>query len=280
MSFILSNLVVPMFIKKAMETKCVQCGAGVSTPFCPDCGQRAGVKRLTIRDTLEDSWNNIIGLDGIFLRTLKDLTRRPAYVALSYIAGIRMRYFGPIAYFFFMITLLLLWSSILGIDFADIIRAQQEGLAIPNEESNNISESITRLFSDQIRWVLFLAVPFQAIAARYFLFRKSGYNLVEHTVPLFYTNGHMFWLTMLMVVVRKFTGEMYSVVDTVLSLTYFGYVYMGLMKYQSRTKAFLKGVVVYFSGLILFILTMIIVSILFLILLKVFDPEAFKALKA
>lgn len=252
---------------------CVNCGGEVQTPYCPACGQREGVKRLTFRDTLTDVWNNLAGLDGFFLRTIKDLSRRPGQVANAYIKGVRIRYFGPVSYFFFMITLLLLWISLLGFDFADLIRDQQGEMAIADQSRKGV-DMMTQLIGDNIRWFLFLAVPFQAMAARTVFFRRSGYNFVEHTVPLFYASGHLFWLTMLSVLLRSLTGSLYILIETMLSMGYFGFLYADLMRYQSRVKAFTKGIGVYFAGQLMFIVALMLVMMLFFLALAVLNPES------
>ncbi len=252
---------------------CVNCGGEVHTPYCPSCGQRAGVKRITVQDTVSDVWNSLAGFDGVFLRTLKDLSRHPGRVAGAYLGGVRVRYIGPIGYFFFMITLLLLWIGVLGVDFADVIRDQQEGIIMSQPDRKGVV-MMTQWISDNIKWVLFFAVPFQAVVARALFFRRSGYNLIEHTIPLFYTSGHLLWLTMVSVLIKKFTGELYFAFVTILETVYYGYVYADLMRYQSRVSAFFKGIGVYFAGQLLFIVVIIVVMIVFLIVLSVVNPEA------
>jgi hypothetical protein len=252
---------------------CVNCGAEVQTSYCPACGQRAGVKRLIFRDTITDLWNNLAGFDGIFSRTLKDLTRSPGKVANAYIAGVRVKYIGPIGYFFFMITLLLLWIGALGIDFADLIRDRQEDMALVQSDRKGLT-LMTQWIGDNIKWFLFLAVPFQAVAARVFFFRRSGYNVVEHAIPLFYASGHLFWLTMVSVLLKKLNGELFSTPVLLLTLAYFGFMYADLMKYQSRVKAFFKGLGVYLAGQLLFVATVTLLVVLFLLALSVVDPEA------
>ncbi|MBL7851439.1 MAG: DUF3667 domain-containing protein [Cyclobacteriaceae bacterium] len=256
---------------------CVNCGADVQTPYCPACGQRTGVKRLTFRDTFADVWNNLSGFDGLFLRTLKDLTLRPGRVANSYITGVRIRYFGPVSYFFFMITLLLLWTSVLGFDFADLIRDRQDALSQPDRKG---VELMTQWIGDNIKWFLFFSVPFQAVAARRFFFRRCGYNLVEHTVPLFYANGHLFWLSMVSVMLKKITGDEYIVFITLLEVGYFGFLYADLMRYQSRAKAFTKGIAVYFTGQILFIAVFTLIVMLSVLVLAVVNPEALELFRS
>ena len=143
-----------------------------------------------------------------------------------------------------------------------------------SEEGNpRVIAAATQWIADNIRWVLFLAIPFQAFAARTILFRKSELNFVEHTVPLFYTTGHLFWLSMMMFAYRKVTGELPSVYMTVLSPLYFGYMYSNFISYQSRVKAFVKGMSVYIIGQFLFVLTMVVIVIVVVILLALIAPE-------
>lgn len=259
--------------------KCVHCGEEVQSRYCPACGQRAGVKRLTFRDVFNDVWNSLAGFDGILLSTLKDLTVRPGEVARSYIAGVRVKHFGPIGYFFFMITLLLLWVSLLGMDFAELIRDRQEAMAFADPNRKGLALA-TQWIGDHIKWFLFCAVPFEAFAARYFFFRRSGYNFIEHTVPLFYTMGHLFWLTMVVVLVRNLTGTLYSSVTTVLTLAYFGFLYASLMRYQSPAKAFLKGIGVYVAGQVLFVLVLTVLIILVVLAVAVFNPDALESFRS
>jgi len=50
----------------------------------------------------------IYGLDGMFPRTLRDVTLRPGQASRTFIQGNRVKYYGPVGYFFLMITVLLL----------------------------------------------------------------------------------------------------------------------------------------------------------------------------
>jgi len=257
---------------------CPNCQQETASCFCPDCGQRLDVKRITFKDTVADFWLQVVGFDGYFLRTIRDLTVRPGQVAQSYLSGVRVRYFGPVAYFFFMITLLLLWLGVLDLDFAELIRSKQSSM--PSATANSrVSSLLTQWVGDHIKWFLFVAVPFQAVAARFIFFRKSSLNLVEHTVPLFFTGGHLFWITALVFTYRKFAGEIPWVPITAASMAYFGYMYADLMRYQSRLKAFAKGVGVYIGGQALFAISLTLLAVAIIILLSVFSPDTLDAIR-
>ncbi len=234
------------------------------------------MKRITFKDSLSDFWAQVIGFDGMFFRTLRDLTVCPGVVARDYVRGIRVRYFGPIGYFFFMITLLLLWLSILNLNFAELIRSRHDALDLVERNQRSIA-LVTQWMGDHIKWVLFLAVPFQAFAARYLFFRKSQWNFTEHTVPLFYATGHLFWIMMLTFAYRKVTGDLPAVYIT--TFLYFGFMYSNLITYQSRTKAFLKGMGVYISGQVLFTLVAVILVIAVILVLALVNPGALDSFK-
>lgn len=177
-----------------------------------------------------------------------------------------------------MITLLLLWLSVLDLDFAELIRSRQSTLPAASINSG-ISTLLTQWVSDHIKRFLFVAVPFQAVAARYFLFRRSNLNLLEHVVPLFYTGGHLFWITILVFIYRKLAGEIPWMAVAAASMAYFGCMYASLMSYQSKGKAFLKGMGVYIGGQVLFGLSLTVVAIITIVILGIFSPDTLDAIR-
>jgi Protein of unknown function (DUF3667) len=93
--------------------QCINCHAETTGKFCSNCGQRMTVKRITFREGWNDFWARIYGFDGMFPNTLRDLTVRPGKASQLVIDGNRVKYYGPVGYFFLMITLLCLVGSLL-----------------------------------------------------------------------------------------------------------------------------------------------------------------------
>src|SRR5258705_13671611 len=106
----------------------LNCGGEVTSNYCPNCGQRSGVKRITLREGWHDFLARVYGFDGMFPRTLRDLTLRPGFAAKEFIRGNRMKYYGPVGYFFLMITLFLLVIGFTGTELKDFM--QQNGALI------------------------------------------------------------------------------------------------------------------------------------------------------
>ncbi|MCA6378609.1 MAG: DUF3667 domain-containing protein [Cytophagales bacterium] len=260
--------------------QCINCQAETAGKFCANCGQRTSVKRITFREGWNDFWARIYGFDGMFPNTLRDLTIRPGKASRLFIDGNRVKYYGPVGYFFLMITLLYLVASLLDVSITEFMRSSSKAANFTPPKAGSgqekVGEAILQFMSDNLKLVTFLFIPAQAFTSRYIFFRKSKLNYIEHTILPFYIQGHVYWLSVFSLILHKLTGTFLSVsISTVLSLVYFGYAYSDLFDYQSKIKSFFKGIGVYIVG---YLLLMIIFSIGLIILLIV-DPTVFETLR-
>jgi hypothetical protein len=239
--------------------KCINCEQEATDQFCSHCGQRVGVKRITFKEGWYDFWARIYGFDGMFPRTLRDLTVRPGKAAQTYINGNRIKYYGPVGYFFLMITVFLLLLDLLNIDSVDFFKEMGKNSFQPAIKSGSEQEVVTRLIfqfmSDNMKIIFFTIIPIQAFYARYVFFRKSGLNYLENAVLPLYSAGHVYWISIVTIIIYKITGVfLRNTIGTILSIGYIGYAYSNLFTYQPKWKGFLKGVSTYFLALLTFIL--------------------------
>jgi len=257
---------------------CINCGTEVTGSFCGSCGQRSNVKRITFKEGWFDFWSRIYGFDGMFPRTLRDLTLRPGTVAQKFIDGNRVLYYGPVGYYFLMITLFLLLLSFLNLDFVDFMRGMQEAMAL--ESKSALQTKFQRFYADNLKMFGFLIIPFQVFAVQKIFFRKSGKTFLELTILPFYTLGHLYWLIILSAIYYKISGSlMHILLQPIVSIVYYGYAFATFMTYQSPIKAFLKGVFSYITGLILFTIALMLGFIAYVIYLAVVDPNTLQMLK-
>jgi phage shock protein PspC (stress-responsive transcriptional regulator) len=257
---------------------CINCGAEGTEKYCSQCGQRLEIKRITFKEGWHDFWARIYGFDGMFPRTFRDLTVRPGAAAREYIAGNRAKYYGPVGYFFLMITLLLLWLSILDLSFEELVKntqARYQG----KQEQNKVAEWVVNFVLDNLKLVLFFIVPFQAFSARYIFFRKSGFNFMEHMVLPFFVGGHLMWITIALFTYRKITGDLPATVASLITPLFFGYAYLSFMPDQSKIKTFLRGIGVYFGGQLLFVTLLVVLAIVIIPLLYYFNSEAYELIR-
>ncbi len=257
---------------------CVNCKAEITGNFCANCGQRAYVKRMSIKESWLDFWSRVYGFDGMAPRTLTDLTLRPGIAAKRFIEGNRVMYYGPVGYFFLMITVCLLFFSIIEVDFFEFMKGMQKGFS-EGSEAPKLLDRIQRFVSDNIKVFAFLIIPFQAFSAKYLFFRKSGYNFLEHAVLPLYMAGHMFWVTMIDGVIYKWTSHASLVTNTIIGVLYVGFGYCTMMTYQSRARAFLKGVFLYFVAQLIFMAVLILLGVVFIVLVQKISPATFEMLR-
>lgn len=82
------------------EWTCPTCGALVTTPFCPACGERKlQPHELTLQGLLSQAVKAFTNLDARLWRTLGDLVLRPGALTVLYWHGPRKPYIGPFALF-------------------------------------------------------------------------------------------------------------------------------------------------------------------------------------
>ena len=75
---------------------CLNCGAPLQGPFCAQCGQRAVPAYPTLREYAGDAWEEMSGIDGRFVRTLRTLITRPGRVTVDTLEGKRAHYIKPL----------------------------------------------------------------------------------------------------------------------------------------------------------------------------------------
>lgn len=259
---------------------CINCGTSVDSKYCPNCGQINPPHKITIGHLWTDFQARIYGFDGMFPRTLRDLTLRPGKASKIFISGNRVIYYGPVGYFFLMITVLLLLMSLLDVNVIDFMKAAASRFSQEEPKTGSGQEkfmqSVFQFASDNMKLLSFAQIPLQAFVSRYIFFRKSGWNFLEHTVLPFYIQGHIYWISILSVICFKISGEFFPPwVALILAPLYFCFAYSGMFDYQSKTKSFLKGLGVYISAQLLFVLIIVVV----VVLLVVFNPEVRELVK-
>lgn len=95
------------------ESACLNCGAVLTGPYCPECGQHAHVHR-TLGAFFHDLLHGAFHFEGRIWRTLPMLAFRPGQLTREYIDGRRASHISPIALFLFASFLLYVTMHALG----------------------------------------------------------------------------------------------------------------------------------------------------------------------
>lgn len=116
--------------------------------------------------------------------------------------------------------------------------------------------------------------------ARYFLFRKSEMNFLEHTVLPFYLLGHIYWISIISLFVYTFTGSFFlNTISVVVMIFYFGFAYSNFITHQSKWRSFFKGLLVYVGGQLLLVVAISIIGIVVVLILLKVNPDALELIR-
>lgn len=99
------------------ESRCLNCGAELTGPFCHECGQRGHVHR-TVGAFFHDLAHGVFHIEGKTWHTLPLLAWRPGELTRRYVEGQRARFVSPMALFLFSVFLLFaVISTVAPMDF-------------------------------------------------------------------------------------------------------------------------------------------------------------------
>ncbi|HEX9085378.1 MAG TPA: DUF3667 domain-containing protein [Gemmatimonadaceae bacterium] len=83
-------------VTDARAQACLNCGASLTGPFCPECGQRDIPPYPSLRELFMDAVSEFSGWDGRVASTLQALARRPGLLTHEFLEGRRARYISPL----------------------------------------------------------------------------------------------------------------------------------------------------------------------------------------
>jgi len=255
---------------------CLNCNQPVTSPYCGHCGQNNPPKKLNLKTLWFDFQSRVYGFDGMFPRTLRDLTLRPGSVARSYIGGNRVLYYGPVGYFFIIITVYVLLASLLNVDLSEFTIASSNLKTLQQGEGQlEFSTRMNHWIVENMRLVMFVFALW-SVFFTWLFFRKSKYNIVESSVLIFFISGHVVWLTIMSMIVYKVTG--YAIQSFWILLFTFGYnifAYVDLYRYQSRFNVFLKSILLILVSYLSLFLVIVLMTVVYMML----NPELLEKFK-
>jgi len=250
---------------------CKNCTTEYEGKYCPQCGQRAKVKRITTKAVFEEMRDRLIHIDSGFLFTFLQLARRPGAMIREFIEGRRAPYTKPIKFLIWATALNFLVFHLVGLD-KDIMEAmtQQQGQASAGAKA--FQAKFNQYIFDHPAIMTFLLIPNIALFSSLF-FRKSGFNYAEHFVLNAYLMGAVSLFGLVLNPLTKFvgTGQVGLFVKTglnmVLWLVFVGWGYVGFFRPERRKWWYwLKAVLAILAGYMMLLVMISILTALFIIL--------------
>lgn len=147
---------------------CISCHNEHNEKFCPHCGEKATVPKITLASILKHGFTSITNMDKGFLYNVKNLFIRPKAVVLDYLRGKRKDIFNPVSYLIITITIYLIGESLLP--------ASTKGDAINNEEYR-VGYAAGKFVKNYFKYFWILSVFWLSTSTKMIFGR---YNYAEH----------------------------------------------------------------------------------------------------
>lgn len=210
-----------------------------------------------------DFQSRVYGFDGVFPRTIKDLTLRPGEVIEGYIRGIRVRYVGPAGYFFLIVAISVLLMELTNLDFYEFSRDVTPITSEQTDRQIAIGRMMTNFVYDNFRAFKFGIIPLNTFWIWLFV-RKRGYNFIESSVPAFYAQGQLeLFFIINLLLLYFFDWHLYQGVFIV-EPCYYGFIFITWFS-GNKFQLFLKGAMVWLASYLTYILVVALGAFIWLI---------------
>ncbi len=83
---------------------CISCNYEHDEKFCPNCGEKNGIKKITLPSIMEDTFVSVTDMDKGFLFNLKALILNPKKITTDYINGKRKGILNPVSFLILSVT--------------------------------------------------------------------------------------------------------------------------------------------------------------------------------
>ncbi|HMK26624.1 MAG TPA: DUF3667 domain-containing protein [Chitinophagaceae bacterium] len=172
------------------KTGCLNCGATLipGQNFCPNCGQKTGIPRITTRSLLRDFLQTILHAEKGIFNLLRGLARHPGRVVTEYVEGKRKKYFNPFSFLALCIAFMVLMNGWLK-PYQDVpVPNQQVIVRLPDEKTKELylltvkrSAEAQGFFNRNMNFGTLITAPFYAVFLWLF-FKRRGRNMAEIAV--------------------------------------------------------------------------------------------------
>lgn len=161
---------------------CANCNSLVETNFCPTCGQKKEIHRISAGHVVHEGLHSLTHADKGFLLLVKALITRPGYIAKEYIEGKRKRYFNPLSFLVISSAIFAYFGSVTG--FMDALTGGGGNRAGGRQPSAEWKE-VFQITAHSGKWLtlLFIAPLFAFLSWLFFMRKKYNYaeNFVLHS---------------------------------------------------------------------------------------------------
>lgn len=250
-------------------TVCKNCAFEFTGKFCPDCGQKAKTKRITLKTVWEEVRKSVVHYDQGFTYTVLQLFRRPGHAIREYLEGKRVNHVKPVKFLLWATALNFLVFHLVGLD-TQMINTLSE-----RQGQNKLSMQVTQYIFDHPALMTLLMIPNIAFFS-WLYFRKQAYNYAEHFVLNAYLMGMVSLFGVASNPALKLIGtakSAFSIQTGIVAFLWIGYTGWAYVQFfqppQKKWRTWLKALFTILSG---YVMLIIVISILIALTLAVFWP--------
>ncbi len=246
-------------------TRCLNCSAALTGPFCATCGQRDDRHLHSLGHFLAEAFEGLTHADSRLWLTLWPLLARPGFLTREFFAGRRQRYLPPLRLYIVVSLLFFLMLALL--PDLQIVQIDAGEPALPGARCNDLSyegpggawlqprliagcqktladkQALGRAFLHNVPRAMFFLLPLIAAFMLLLYWRPRRYY-VEHLLFFIHNHAMVFLLGTLLAPVFWLLprGRASSLLAAALSLWLLWYFYRAMRVYygQGRRRTLAK----------------------------------------
>lgn len=223
---------------------CISCKTEHSENFCPHCGEKAGIKKITLRSIVGNAFSTFTNMDKGFLYNIKMLSIKPKTIATDYLLGRRKEILNPISFLILTVTAYLIVESLF------IVQNKSTGAVnLPEVYIAKVAYAAGKYVHSYFKYFWIFSIVPLAIATK-LVFRK--YNFMEHLT----INSFILGQATLLGLISYLATRIDMPVNPLVYLLVLWLVYRIFLIKENKVKTFFKS----FGVLVLFILQLCIIT--------------------
>lgn len=214
--------------------------------FCPSCGQRTGVSRISFRETLSEFFSSTFSIEGPLLKTLWMLVRRPGRLFRDYLEGQRQRYYRPIPLFIVCTVLYVLVQSLTGDDTLKYQITVEDEVTLEEETKEAVKFMVA-----YINHILLFQVACLGLIAKLLFWKR--YHLAEFIAVSFYITAFYLVANIVLLPASTIVHSLLKTVSFPVLVVYITLAFPGFLQ-DKRFRVYLKSFILSILSLTLYII--------------------------
>ncbi|HAS41468.1 MAG TPA: hypothetical protein DCS93_13380 [Microscillaceae bacterium] len=172
---------------------CINCKYEHDSNFCPNCGERSEVPRITFKSIFSNGLSTITNMNKGFLFNVKHLCLNPNGIVNDFLKGKRKSIFNPMSFLIIALTVYLI------VDAMIVVKANVSGNKI-NPKIYGVGYEAGRFMKLYLKYFWILSIIWLSVSTK-LLFGK--YNYAEHLAINSFVMGQSILVGLVSFVITK-----------------------------------------------------------------------------